>query len=77
MLEILYKPQEGINYNFIFCIYLVCTIASLVFLFIEYIIQYEILKGLWIVFAPFLPTLIWASLMRRAKHQSDKDKKLD
>jgi hypothetical protein len=71
MLELLYKPQNDISYSFILYCYLICSALCLVLLGFEYTSYSSAVHGYWIVFAPFLPCVVWAFLMKR---QSDANK---
>jgi hypothetical protein len=65
MLEFLYKPQEGISYDFIFyCYSLSCVICAILFAFDFY--KVEVVKGFYVVFLPFIPCWIWSLVMKSA-----------
>lgn len=81
MLEILYKPQHNINYDFIVYVYFASVVIGIILLGLEKLSYstFEIAKGLWIVFAPFFVCLPWALYMRSASKSivsaDDKEKK--
>ena len=63
MLEFLYKPEDGISYQFILLVYVAASLVCLILLLLEHGLQLEAVKGYWIVFAPFLPGSVWAFAM--------------
>ena len=66
MLEILYKPQSNVNYNFISNVYLLFTTLGILLYILEVFLKFEIAKGIWIVFIPFVPTLIWSIIIKNS-----------
>ena len=67
MLEMFYRPQTGVNYNFIVHVYMVCVIIGVLLFSLEkWYKLLEIGKGVWIIFAPFGVSLPWALYMRSA-----------
>ena len=64
MFDFLLNPQEGINYEFIFKVYLVCVLLLFVLFTLERTGLMVIAKGLYIVFAPFTISTIWAMYMK-------------
>ena len=80
MFEIFYKPQENISYDFILLSYLLCTSLFLMLLLLDLGLKVEAVKGFWIIFAPFVPCLLWAYYMRQAskknKSKSSKQAKM-
>ena len=71
MLEFVYRPQESISYTFILISYVICSVLCLLLLGLEYGVHVDSVKGYWVVFAPFLPCVVWAAAM---KSQADKVK---
>eukprot|EP01041_Mallomonas_annulata_P008143 gene8143-16736_t len=67
MLEFLYKPVPDISYDFVAAVYFVASIICGVLLALEIGFAIDQVKGFWIVFCPFIPSLLWALYMR---HQS-------
>ena len=74
MLEFLYRPQESISYSFILGSYLLCSALCLLLLALEYGAQLDSVKGFWVVFAPFLPCVLWAAAMKRQAELPRDDK---
>lgn len=66
MLEFLYKPQDDIQYDFILYAYILATILGVVMAVLDIAFDVEIVHGFWIIFAPFLPAVLWALVMRSA-----------
>lgn len=59
----MFKPQEGMSYDVIFYSYTVSVIiCGILFALDQY--NVEMVKGFWIVFAPFLPCWLWVYLTR-------------
>jgi hypothetical protein len=90
------SPQSGssgISYSALFIVYALCSVVCLLFGLAEYCvlikrihvtdINLEWMRGMWIVFAPFIPFLLWSWVMKsRTRPQSTdrkigKNKKLD
>ena len=67
MLDFLFYPQEGINYEFIFQVYLVCVALFIILYILEKTELMVIAKGLYIVFIPFTVSTLWALYMRLKK----------
>ena len=77
MLEILYKPNSNVNYNFISNVYLLFTTLGIFLYILEVFLKFEIAKGIWIVFIPFVPTLIWSIIIKSSINSSQDFKNKD
>ena len=77
MLGFLFTPQEGINYDFIYYCYSVCTLICAVLVIADLGYKVDQVKGFYIIFAPFLPCWIWSFALKSAadKKASSKPKK--
>ena len=64
MFNFLLYPQEGINYEFILQVYLVCVALLFILYILEKTELMVIAKGLYIVFMPFTVSTLWALYMR-------------
>lgn len=70
MLKWLTTPQAHLHYPFILYMYLGASVICAILATLDLVLQIETAKGFWIIFAPFLPCLIWAFFMnRKAKQQ--------
>ncbi|ETV84589.1 hypothetical protein H257_03755 [Aphanomyces astaci] len=57
------SPVDTINYNFVAGVYGLCTVLFVLLLVIQ---RYtDSVEGFYIVFAPFLPCLLWSLVVRR------------
>lgn len=63
MLGFLVRPVDGINYNFIMGMYLFFDALGAVFLALE--TKIESVRGVSLVFAPFVPATVWCFFVRR------------
>lgn len=70
MLEFLYRPQVGINYDFIYYCYSACSFLFAVLVIADLGYKLEQVKGYYIVFAPFLPCWIWSLMMKSLAEKS-------
>eukprot|EP00630_Chrysocystis_fragilis_P000583 CAMPEP_0197394112 /NCGR_PEP_ID=MMETSP1165-20131217/4698_1 /TAXON_ID=284809 /ORGANISM="Chrysocystis fragilis, Strain CCMP3189" /LENGTH=77 /DNA_ID=CAMNT_0042919795 /DNA_START=75 /DNA_END=308 /DNA_ORIENTATION=+ len=59
------RPVEGINYNFILGMYLFFLAIGAVLVTLDVALGVEALKGLYLIFAPFLPATLWCLVVRR------------
>ncbi|ETW00674.1 hypothetical protein H310_07237 [Aphanomyces invadans] len=59
----IFSPVDSINYNFVSGVYGLCTVIFLGLLVIQ---RYtDAVEGFYIVFAPFVPCLLWSLVVRR------------
>ncbi|CAK5145438.1 unnamed protein product [Aphanomyces euteiches] len=59
----IFEPAETINYNFVSGAYAAC---SLIFVILLIAHQYtDQVEGFYIVFAPFVPCLLWSLVVRK------------
>lgn len=65
MLELLYQPQPSVSYSFILISYAICCSICVALLVMEFALHIDAIKGFWIVFAPFVPCVVWAFAMKR------------
>ena len=82
MLRWLFKPQDNINYNFVFYSYLISTTLGISLMLSEAFgaggVEYSsYFKGLWIVFAPYFPMLVWVIYIKAAMRASELKRKKD
>ncbi|KAJ8598374.1 hypothetical protein CTAYLR_002974 [Chrysophaeum taylorii] len=61
----LLRPVEGINYNFILGMYSVFLVLGAIFLILELTVDVQAIKGLYLIFVPFLPATLWCLIVRR------------
>ena len=62
------EPVAGVNYDIIFNLQLVGLCACIFLLGLQFGAHYDAVKGWWIVFAPFAPTLLWTRAVRQNWH---------
>lgn len=67
MLEYLYTPQPDINYNFIKMSYVFAIFIGIVLFIGDHVFLVESLKGYYVIFIPFIPSLLWVLAISRNK----------
>ena len=74
----LMTPQPGVNYDIICGIQALGAFVCVVLAVLQFIFQLDLVKGWSIIFAPFIPTLVWTYHVRKRwkLEQSTKDKKV-
>ena len=60
----MFEPAEGINYNFILGMYLFFLSLGSLFLALEFAFKVEAVQGFYLIFAPFVPALLWHAAPR-------------
>ena len=74
MIAWLLKPQAGVNYNYICLLQLVGVIICFILICTQFILEIETTKGWFIIFSPFIPTLLWTySVKNLAEHYETKE----
>ncbi|KAF0682530.1 Aste57867_25328 [Aphanomyces stellatus] len=58
-----FEPVETINYNFVSGVYAACTALFLILLAGHH--YTDAVEGFYIVFAPFIPCLLWSLVVRQ------------
>lgn len=61
----MFEPAEGINYNFILGMYLFFLSLGSLFLALEFAFKVEAVQGFYLIFAPFVPALLWCFVVRQ------------
>lgn len=75
MLDILWKPQPDINYNFIASAFAIAFVIGIVLYILDIVYTMEAVHGYWIVFVPYAPCLLWAGYMKMRETDVTKEKK--
>mmetsp|Transcript_16238 Transcript_16238/g.61868 ORF Transcript_16238/g.61868 Transcript_16238/m.61868 type:complete len:82 (+) Transcript_16238:291-536(+) len=74
MLSFLYKPQEDINYDFVAGAYLFASLVAVALYSMENFFDVKQVEGFYLIFAPFLPCLVWGLVMRSVWHAERRQK---
>jgi hypothetical protein len=62
----MFRPSDGINYNFVAGVYCFAVLICASLLALDKAIHVNQVEGYWIVFAPFIPCLVWSLVVRAA-----------
>ena len=73
----LFKPSEGINYNFVVYTYAAASIIGAGLLGLDKVAGLPQVEGYWIIFSPFLPCLLWSLVVRQRWLKERKASKAD
>lgn len=68
----MFEPAEGINYNFILGMYLFFLSLGSLFLALEFAFKVEAVQGFYLIFAPFVPALLWHAAPRLLLFAADR-----
>jgi hypothetical protein len=62
----LLRPSSDINYRFVSGAYMLLAVLGVIFKGLEYlpVEKSESIKGVWLIFAPFVPCLLWSLVMQ-------------
>jgi hypothetical protein len=60
----LLRPSSDINYRFVSGAYMLLAVLGVIFKALEYLEKSESIKGVWLIFAPFAPCLLWSLAMQ-------------